>query len=279
MKKKVIISIVCFLLVTFVALYIYRVSKYVQAKNLCEQIKAGENISENAENHLTAPFIYAHILDGEFDLIKPEIPLEQACYYRNLQAVEVLLKNGANPNFFFDGHFSPLEAALVQGGETEEWVAIIKLLLEYGADINRYGSYPFIDFLCNRILCEDRPLVEEVLMYILEKKLNEITMDDCIIIMRDASSGGYTDIISYLLNHTDIDINVLVTKNGHTALIYTICSIFNQPETKLKMTKWLIEHGADVNIKDNNGKTAYDYAVDRGDEDLIVLLSSYMDSK
>lgn len=279
MKKKVIISIVCFLLVTFVALYIYRVSKYVQAKNLCEQIKAGENISENAENHLTAPFIYAHILDGEFDLIKPEIPLEQACYYRNLQAVEVLLKNGANPNFFFDGHFSPLEAAIFSfGQENEEWVTIIKLLLEYGADINRYGSYSVIRSLSKSISSEDSLFKKEAILYILEEKLNEISIDDCAYIMINASAGGHTDVISYLLNHKKIDINIQ-SYRGYTMLISTIESKVNQPETKLKMTKWLIEHGADVNIKDNNGKTAYDYAVDRGDENLIVLLSSYMDSK
>lgn len=279
MKKKVIISIVCFLLVTFVALYIYRVSKYVQAKNLCEQIKAGENISENAENHLTAPFIYAHILDGEFDLIKPEIPLEQACYYRNLQAVEVLLKNGANPNFFFDGHFSPLEATIFSfGQENEEWLTIIKLLLEYGADINRYGSYSVIRSLSKSISSEDSLFKKEAILYILEEKLNEISIGDCAYIMINASAGGHTDVISYLLNHKKIDINIQ-SYRGYTMLISTIESKVNQPETKLKMTKWLIEHGADVNIKDNNGKTAYDYAVDRGDEDLIVLLSSYMDSK
>jgi len=36
--------------------------------------------------------------------------------------------------------------------------------------------------------------------------------------------------------------------------------------------KFLLENGADKSIKDNDGKTAYDYAVENGNTELAELL-------
>ena len=70
----------------------------------------------------------------------PKIPLVEACYHRNVQAVTVLLENGADPNRFFDGQWSPLEAAMLHGPVSEESYQIARLLLDHGADPNLHGG-------------------------------------------------------------------------------------------------------------------------------------------
>ncbi|MBU8878171.1 ankyrin repeat domain-containing protein [Bacillus sp. FJAT-29790] len=77
-----------------------------------------------------------------------------------------------------------------------------------------------------------------------------------------ASEHGYVDVIKELLTHTDIDVNH-VNNLGWTALIEAI--ILNDGDEKQQQTvQLLIEHGADVNIPDNNKVTPLQHAHVKG---------------
>jgi ankyrin repeat protein len=43
-------------------------------------------------------------------------------------------------------------------------------------------------------------------------------------------------------------------------------------EGQAEMVKWLLEKGADANIKENTGKTALSMASSKGHEDVVKLL-------
>lgn len=68
--------------------------------------------------------------------------------------------------------------------------------------------------------------------------------------------------VKYLVENYNIDINILDNEN-RTELFY-----YDDVDT----AKYLIEHGADKNIKDNNGKSAYEYALKNKNKDIAELL-------
>jgi hypothetical protein len=68
-----------------------------------------------------------------------------------------------------------------------------------------------------------------------------------------------------LLLSNDADIN-LTNNKGATALIYAVC--FNRPE----VVKLLIEHNADVSLKDQDGLTVKDHAEKLGFEEIKDIL-------
>ena len=64
-------------------------------------------------------------------------------------------------------------------------------------------------------------------------------------------------------------------KSGATALMKAIYYGYGHTET----VKVLIAAGADLNIQDNNGKTALDIAKQKGNQDIINLLSTPSSAK
>jgi ankyrin repeat protein len=85
-----------------------------------------------------------------------------------------------------------------------------------------------------------------------------------------ASEHGYVDVIEELLTNTDIDINH-VNDLGWTALLEAI--ILNDGNEKQQQTvKLLIDHGADVNIPDNNNVTPLQHAREKGLKDIEQIL-------
>ena len=48
---------------------------------------------------------------------------------------------------------------------------------------------------------------------------------------------------------------------------------YNSKEKALKHTREMLENGADKSLTDDNGKTAYDYAIETGNQEIIDLLS------
>ena len=124
-KKIFLCIIIIFVLFSMTASTI----QYTQVKKLCQEIQDGKEIRTDIGNATTAPLFF-----DNFAVIMQikgvKIPLVEACYYRNVQAVEILLKNGADPNFYIEGRWSPMEAALICGPVDEKSVEIVKLLVE-----------------------------------------------------------------------------------------------------------------------------------------------------
>lgn len=246
---------------------------YHQAKVLCEQIKRGEEIHTDFSNGTTAPIFWndiAHILqmDG------PQIPLVVACYYGNMQAVETLLQNGADPNYFMKGEWSPLEAAYLNprdDGTNEKSFEMIQMLVEYGANVNAYGGdYPLIVKLSgNLYLGDDRVIVKNILLYLLDHGASkEWDGDDHV--FYGAVGGGHVTLAEQLVEQYGCDVNRKCSQDGKTMLMVHILNPNLTP--KKEMVNLLLRYGADKSICDDAGKTAYDYAVEKGYTEIAELL-------
>ena len=82
-----------------------------------------------------------------------------------------------------------------------------------------------------------------------------------------SSRNNYTLITKYFIDNGIYNINRIVANDGSTSLIQAVHG--NSYDT----CKLLIEYGADKSIVDNTGKTAYDYALENGNQDIIKLFS------
>ncbi|OOR11350.1 hypothetical protein BW897_17935 [Bacillus cereus] len=85
-----------------------------------------------------------------------------------------------------------------------------------------------------------------------------------------ASEHGYIDVIKELLTRTTIDVNH-VNNLGWTALMEAIV-LSNGNETQQQVIQLLIEHGADVNIPDNDGVTPLEHARAHNFEEIEKIL-------
>tara|TARA_Y100001970_G_scaffold268653_1_gene360190 strand:- start:1499 stop:2251 length:753 start_codon:yes stop_codon:yes gene_type:complete len=81
-----------------------------------------------------------------------------------------------------------------------------------------------------------------------------------------ASAYGRKEIVSYLLEQPDIDMNATDTPVGWTALLYGILN--NRPD----IVEILLKKGVDVNVKDSEGYTALITASDMGRTDIVEML-------
>ena len=76
--------------------------------------------------------------------------------------------------------------------------------------------------------------------------------------LMSATSNGHKEIVSYLLEHPDINVNVKDSFDDSTALFYAIFS--GTSDVRLDIMEMLIEKGADVNAKNKYGDTPLMYA-------------------
>lgn len=92
-------------------------------------------------------------------------------------------------------------------------------------------------------------------------------------VMHDIVRGSHPELVSVLIEHYGLDVNARGYKQK-TPLISAVCyEVDSQDEqiTKEIVTE-LLAHGADASAVDEDGKTAYDYAVERGYNEVAALL-------
>ena len=78
--------------------------------------------------------------------------------------------------------------------------------------------------------------------------------------------SGVINAVEYLINNTDIDIDVTCDE-GRTPLLYSCC------HGNLGLSQYLIEiQGSDVNINDNNGWSALVHSAMSGNMELVQYL-------
>ncbi|HHW95001.1 MAG TPA: hypothetical protein GX736_03625 [Mogibacterium sp.] len=239
---------------------------------------------------------------GELFADVNQYPLHSACFRDNYEVVQMLVEHGANVNKIDLGYMlnSPLLLSLSEE-ENENRFKIAKFLIENGANINhrnwhgevaltlclKQSYYPesrtkeikqeqmelFI-YLLNNCKSIDVPEYKDV-FYSYTSLLDAAIVYDNREAVQYLMDNGYyseTDIpklngsqTSYLAKRAKLDtfkmffdekdVNAKDEK-GRTPLHNA--AIGCRPKT----CEFLIENGADPNIKDNNGKTAYDYIED-----------------
>ena len=177
----------------------------------------------------------------------PRRPLSVACREGNLEIVKLLIEHGATAEEVEYTWFAPLRATLFYYHPDD--VEIVKILLENGAET--------VDFEEGDVVFQAAKMTPKVY----DKNMTNGTV----------YAGGYdeetakgiTEIVKILLGERSVDIKDC---SQRTLLM------FAAQEGNLFLAEYLISEGIDTHCMDDYGKTAYDYAVEAGHNDLIALL-------
>ena len=268
-------AIVLLLAISLTAFAAFKIYSYMEVTALCGQVQAGENIDTDIANATTAPLFIRPLLNMvEADV---DIPLVEACYYKNLQAVEVLLDNGADPNFYLDGGWSPMEAAAVGCSRLpEESLTIMKLLYEHGADIDGFGSYGTalyhvsLHFIGSNKRAEQ---VIEILFWLLDNGADPVLGENNTTVLHFIVRSSNPELIPILIEQYGLDVNAAGYAQ-RTPLISAVCYTVDSGDEQItkQIVEHLLSHGADASAVDEDGKTAYDYAIERGYDQVAALL-------
>ncbi|XP_041669250.1 ankyrin repeat domain-containing protein 63 [Cheilinus undulatus] len=89
----------------------------------------------------------------------------------------------------------------------------------------------------------------------------------------DAMHGGKVHLARFILDALDGRIINSKTENSRTPLMYAVC--LQDPGTRSKFTRLLLEKGADVNCQDEDGRTALSHACEMGHLDVVKLLVQF----
>lgn len=89
----------------------------------------------------------------------------------------------------------------------------------------------------------------------------------------DAMHGGKVHLARFILDALDGRIINSKTENSRTPLMYAVC--LQDPGTRAKFTRLLLEKGADVNCQDEDSRTALSHACEIGHLDAVKLLVQF----
>lgn len=181
-----------------------------------------------------------------------QTPLEIACLFGMGQVVDKLLAIGADPGYHSDDYMSepPLHAA-IKGGTRKQSLGILKRLLDAGADPDQVnekkGGITALTFLC----CT--PQLDVI------KKLDALIQAGADIQKTDARNStalhyacARPELIRRLIKK-GLDVNCQ-DSNGVTPLQVAV------QRGAVAGVRTLLANGADPDIKDKYGKSAWDYS-------------------
>ncbi len=207
------------------------------------------------------------LMHGEY--LSAEIPLVVACWEGNYDAVCDMLNNGADPNYTYKGYWTAIEATYASPLKHDEELELNRLkiamkLVEYGADINRYSTGPEAVFEAARFLgCKDTE-IEDDIIFLIENGANMVNSDGYTLLHFAARYNAFS-FADVLINTYNVSPDSQ-SNDGTTALM--ICAQLYSFET----AGVLIDNDVNMTFKDNTGKTAYDYAIEKGYNDLAEMI-------
>ncbi|KAK2142501.1 hypothetical protein LSH36_947g01017 [Paralvinella palmiformis] len=178
--------------------------------------------------------------------------------------MEILLDHGADVNFQNEAGKTPLMLAAYEGQRDA-----VKELLARGAKLemrDRGGSTS----LHWGVLCPNLNMIDDLL----DSGADTLAVDynGWSALMRIAAVGGNRHAAEKLLRHTQQLIDVR-DKDGKTALMTSVVN------GHMELVHLLLEKGADISIKNEYGKTAYDMAISMEKRRVVKVLEEYMDAK
>jgi ankyrin repeat protein len=197
--------------------------------------------------------------------------LQTACGNNDIEAVAILLKNGADPNktppFQLSWH-APIQIAASNGN-----VDMMAMLIENGADVELHGRGALIKLTkdARRHINERIPLESYKAGYSLLEQhgmsASHPSFDRPLLC--ESALLSDIEVTKFLIEEKEIPANIC-DSDGRTALHFACLSGYADP-TK-EYIQYLIDHGVDPARKDSFGKTAYDYAVEDGHTEIADLL-------
>lgn len=179
----------------------------------------------------------------------PDRPLSVACQTGNLELVKLLISYGATAEYQKDMGWSPLAATLLYYHPDD--IEMVKLLLENGADVSQEGSGEPPVFRASRMI---------------PKKFDKSKANGTVFSTDydEKTAKGITEIVKLLMGNFDINDQ---TDYPCTLLMHA-ARVGN-----LDLVEYLLSIGAERDLKESTGKTAYDYAVDNGHTEIAEMLS------
>lgn len=255
MKRKIlcvllVLACLCPLLVPVI---MFNTGKYYDAQKLIDAIEA-EDVQQ-------VEFLLESGVDPNQTDIPPSNywsffefsarrPMAHACRTGNLEIVRLLIKHGATAEYIEYTGWSPLRETLFYYHPDD--VEIVNILLENGSKIDDKHDEEDIALVAARMTPK-----------VFDKEMQNGTVfaggyDE-------ATAKGITEIVVTLLGDRPLND---ITYAGKTLLITAV------QQENVYLANYLISAGADVSLKDNAGKTAYDYALESQNNDLISLFTT-----
>ncbi|OXM15693.1 ankyrin repeat domain-containing protein [Paenibacillus herberti] len=187
--------------------------------------------------------------------------LLQAAERKDAATLEKLIKDGANINA---QDSKGRTAAMIATYNND--IASAKVILEAGADVNIQDEMKNTPFL----YAGAEGNLEILKLTIAAGADPTITNRYNGTALIPASEHGYTGVVQELLTNTKIDVNH-VNRLGWTALMEAIV-LNNGNANQQETVRLLIQHGADVNLPDEEGVTPLKHARQRGFDEIVQLL-------
>ena len=278
MKRKILIIIVVLLILAGGTLTMFLNSNYYYSKKLISAIRE-ENIiavQQIIEKKPTCINTYPSITSkGWHSAMNWRVcyPLNEACATGNIELIELLIVNGADVNCN-DG-LTPL--SITYNSKVDNWYEISQLLLQNGASLDYTTEYSggkssvlqdIVQVRSGAALPGYKPESKEEVIKAFNYALENVNHNNVnwMRVLQHSISNDRIEIVKLLLEQEYCTVND--TSVGMTALM------FAARDSTPEMVKFLLDYGADKSIKSTDGKTAYDYAVQFNNKDIIALLEN-----
>ncbi|MDE5565070.1 MAG: ankyrin repeat domain-containing protein [Oscillospiraceae bacterium] len=203
-------------------------------------------------------------------------PLQEACHEGCYEIVQMLLENGADVNCVDPTiHSTPLIMALRSNHQNRFEIA--DLLIKNGADMitvtddHNENALSAATWLSLQPDESEKEKSKQMFQIVLDAYMQQgMNIKDvkyrCGNIYLTACNNGNVAVVEYLLDHDFYEIDE-TSQDSKTALIVAV-----QAE-RVEVVKYLVDNRADMQAVDANGNTAYDYAIEKQNEEIIEMLN------
>ena len=149
----------------------------------------------------------------------------------------------------------------------------LNLLLEKNADVNLPGKTGEVDnqtALFAAVTNDDKEIIKKLLDRGADPNIAD---SKGLLPLPNAVIGSNIDVeIVKMLLDKGANVNAQEKENGATALVYIASNKQVSAQTRGEIVKSLLDKGADKSIKTTEGKTAFDWAKELKNEDVVELL-------
>lgn len=199
---------------------------------------------------------------------------ENAASTGNLEIVDMLISAGADVNSNVAEGLELTQVQLVYREKEKYWYELSTYLINHAAEISNFETAKAI--IVGGENPEDYEKVEKAFLNVVEKcEGDKADWDDlfCYCALYDRC-----ELMQYLINNHDADINAFIYKKP------VLCEVVrmnrwdeNEPNTKnnFATVQFLLDNGANIQMKSEEGKNVMDYALETQNEELVDLISAY----